>query len=62
MDFNNSSVIVITIAYLISNAAGLAMLILSWRKSPVARWLYFALFTWAAYTNGKLPCTCPAYT
>ena len=49
MDFSNQ--IVFIIAYTCTNLLALGMLWLCWKKSSIARLLFFLLFIWAAFAN-----------
>lgn len=57
MDYTNHQIIVI--AYVASNLLALFLLWCSWKKPSLGRLLYFFLFTWAAWTNGKLSLSMP---
>ena len=47
------------LAYLISNAIALALLVLAFRKPASVRWASIAIFLWAAFTNARIALTSP---
>jgi hypothetical protein len=49
MDFSNHTVVIV--AYIFSNLLALGMLWLCWKRSNIARLLFFMLFIWAGFTN-----------
>jgi len=47
------------VPYLISQAASLIILIVAWKRTRWARWLFFVLFLWASATNMYIGLTDP---